>query len=613
MSKAHSSRTGSLGNLIRSALTSLKRVTGILKQAGSRLAVLVLLLTVLEAMLSIFSLYAIKLLVDAISANMAEGGDRLAIYQMLALAGGSILAASIAQSSANLARTKQGMLVSDVVNRQLHAKSVGLDLAFFESPRYHDTLQRARQAGPQRPAQVISNVIAIGRGTIMLGGIFVLLAAIEWRLLPVLLLTVGLALAVRLYFTRKLFAWRMRRAQMERKAGYLDWMLTSNVHATEMRLNRLGPLFIDTYSRLRQTIRGEHIAIERGRLLAELAVGAAGVIVFLGAGAFLITRALDGALTLGEVVLFVLLLRRAEGAGNEVVSAISRLVDDHLFLERLFAFMDIEPTIERAPATASAPAYTLLPAVKQGVVLQNVSFTYEGSHTPSLQGVNLTLETGRITALVGANGSGKTTLIKLLTRLYDPTEGRILLDGTDIRAFDPLEYRKLFSVILQAFATYPESIAENIRFGDPEATEARARIVDAARRAGAEEFIKALPRGFDTPLTKLFDDGHDLSLGQWQRVALSRAFFPHSRFVIMDEPTSAVDPVAEADLFDDFRNRLGERAALIISHRLSTVRQADYTYVLDGGRILEHGTHDDLVARDGPYANLFIRQARGYQ
>ena len=242
-----------------------------------------------------------------------------------------------------------------------------------------------------------------------------------------------------------------------------------------------------------------------------------------------------------------------------------------------------------------------------------MGFTYPGAQSPALSHVSLHLKPGSSLALVGANGSGKTTLIKLLSRLYDPTSGRVLLDGQDIRDFDPLAYRKLFSVILQEFSMYPETIAENIRYGDPEAEADRQRIIDAACRGGADSFIEALPRAYDTPLTKLFDDGHDLSLGQWQRVALSRAFFPDSRFVIMDEPTSAVDPVAEADLFDDFRERLGGRAALVISHRLSTVRQADYTYVLDGGHILEHGTHDDLVARDGPYAELFSRQARNYR
>jgi len=586
-------------------------VIGILREASSTLALLVVVLTLLDAALSIFSLYAIKLLVDEISANLADSGDRESIYQMLALAGGTILGASIVQSAANLARTKQGMLVSDVVDRKLHAKSVALDLSFFESPLYHDTLQRARDAGAQRPAQVVGNVVAIGRSGLILAGILVMLGAIEWRLLPVLLITVGLALAVRLFFTRKLFAWRMRRAQMERKAGYLDWMLTSNIHATELRLNRLGPVFINTYSRLRQTIRTEQLSIERARLLAELVVGAIGVGVFIAAGAYLVTQALDGALSFGEVVLFVLLLRRAEGAGNEVVSSISRLVDDHLFLERLFTFLDIEPSIEKSAAANSS--ITRLPTLNEGLVFEHVSFTYEGSSTPALQDVNITLAAGRITALVGANGSGKTTLIKLLTRLYDPSDGRVLIDGTDIRSVDPVAYRRLFSVILQEFAMYPETIAENIRFGAPEEADSRARILDAARRGGADRFIDALPRGYDTPLTKLFDDGHDLSIGQWQRVALSRAFFPHSRFVIMDEPTSAVDPIAEADLFDDFRNRLGNRAALIISHRLSTVRQADYTYVLDGGRILEHGTHDELVTRNGPYATLFNRQARNYK
>jgi ATP-binding cassette subfamily B protein len=214
---------------------------------------------------------------------------------------------------------------------------------------------------------------------------------------------------------------------------------------------------------------------------------------------------------------------------------------------------------------------------------------------------------------VGENGSGKTSLIKLLTRLYDPTQGRITLDGRDIRSFDPVDYRRIFSVIFQDYSRYAATVGDNIRFGDVRQHETTPRIMKAAQQADAEVFIRTLDQGYDTPLTRMFDDGRELSLGQWQRVALARAFFPQSEFIIMDEPTSAMDPRAEFELFENFRAKIGHRAALIISHRLSTVRMADYTYVLEKGRIIEQGTHDNLVAARGHYADLFERQGRHYR
>jgi ATP-binding cassette subfamily B protein len=576
-------------------------------ESGPWLTAAVILATLLEAALSIGSLYAIKLLVDSIGTGLQSSKAHSDIFWYLGLTGGSLIFAAIAQSVANLLRMRQGFLVGDVVNGKIHERAIELDLSFYESPQYFDSLQKAREAGGQRPAQVIGNVINGVRGIVVLSAILIMLAAIEWRLLPVLLITVGMALVVRLFFTDRLFQWRMMRAQLERRTGYLDWMITSDHHAKELRINQLGSHFAQQFKEMQTKIRTEQMSIEQNRAVAELLVTAVGSLVFIGAAAFLIDAALNGALSLGQVVMFVLLLRRAEGSGNEVVSSITRLVDDHLYLGRLFDFFDTKPKIVSDPA----PVPICLP-LQTGIQMENVSFKYEGSSRTSVTGLNFELKPGRIVALVGENGSGKTTLIKLLNRLYDPTEGRILLDGTDIRHLDPEAYRALFSVIFQDYSCYAETVTNNIRFGNVALPYGEEAIARAAADAGAESFIDALPAKYQTPLTKLFDEGHELSIGQWQRVALARSFFPESQFVIMDEPTSAVDPAAEFELFENFRERLGQRGALIISHRLSTVRQADFTYVLGDGRIIEAGTHDELLALDGAYARLFNMQAKHY-
>jgi ATP-binding cassette, subfamily B, bacterial len=580
----------------------------VIAHSGRGLAVGVGVATFVESGLSLAALYTLNLLVDAVNSGLTAAANRALIPAYLGLTGGLLIASVAARSVANLLQMSQGLRVSDYVNRRIHGQAIALDLAFYESPAYFDSLQKAREAGPERPAQVVGNVIGLARGAVMLTGILAMLAAIEWRLLPVLLAVVGIALLVRIHFTRRLFAWRMSRAQMERRAGYLDWVLTSNVHAKELRLNGSGEHFVKQFSSLRDKIRTEQIEIERRRLLVEFAVAVAGAAIFVGAGSWLLTLAFAGTVTLGQVVVFILLLRRAEGTGNDVVASLSRIVDDYLFLDRLFAFLDIAPKMRSPTRPVAVPS-----ALRDGVQFENVSFAYPDSSEQSLKDVSFQLPPGRIVALVGENGSGKTTLIKLLTRLYDPTEGRITLDGRDIREMDPLQYRRLFSAIFQDYAVYPETVAENIRFGDVTIPNKRARIEEAARRGGATSFIDRLALGFDTPLTKMFDNGHDLSIGQWQRLALSRSFYPDSRFIIMDEPTSAVDPAAEFELFENLRTRLAGRGALIISHRLSTVRQADHTYVLDKGRILEAGTHEQLMSLDGCYADLFGRQARQYR
>lgn len=573
---------------------------------GASLAVLALSLAEVAAGMAL--LVGVKLLVDAVTARIAATGaiaDPGPLLAGLAALGALTVLAAGLQRLADYARTRQGLDVADHVDRAIHARAIAVDLAFYESPAYHDSLQRARAAGSQRPAQVVATLAQLLRGGLFLAGALALLAALDWRLVPLLAASLGLALVVRVHFSRVLFDWRHRRAQMERRAGYLDWLLTSEHHAKELRLGGLGAALAARYADLRGLIRAEHLRIERRRLLAELAAATAGALVLVGAAVWLVLRVIDGATGPGDLVLFLLLFRRAEMSGREVVSALARLDDDRLYLGQLFDFLEVRPTMQ--PPAEPRP---LPDPIREGLRFEGVGFTYPDADRPALAGIDLHLAPGAITAIVGENGSGKTSLVKLLCRLHDPTEGRITLDGTDIRSHDPAAYRRLFSVIFQDFAQYAETVADNIRFGDLTRPADDPCIARAARLAGAERFIADLPQGLDTPLTRLFDDGRELSLGQWQRVALARAFFPDSRFVVMDEPTSAVDPAAEADLFESFRARLGGRGALIISHRLSTVRLADRIVVLAGGRIREQGSHDELMAEGGAYAHLVARQTR---
>lgn len=585
-------------------------VIALLSRSAPALSLGVGVLTILNAFAGLGVLYLIKILVDTITGVLTEQPEQGfgAIVFTLVLVGLATLATALIQGVLNVLRMRQGLLVSDYVDRELHRTAIAVDLRFYETPKYYDALEQARYGGAQRPARAVSNAITLFSAGLTLIGIFALITSVEWRLIPLLAIPILLALGVRLYFTRQLFNWRMSRAQKERRASYLDMLMTHQYHAKELRLNRIGSHLSDEYSAIRKDIREGEIRIEQNRHIADFFFTMIAAFVFIGASAWLLHQSMTASREIGDVVLFVLLLRRAEASGNQFIGNVSSIVDDHLYLQRIFEFLRTRPEITAPENPVSVPA-----PLKSGIKLENVSFQYDDGEKLALKDINLEIRPQQIVALVGENGSGKTTLIKMLTRLYDPSAGRVTLDGIDIRNFDPESYRALMSAIFQDYIGYANTAAENIQFGDVNMPKDDARIIQSAENAGADGIIKSLPMGFDTPLTKIFDNGRELSIGQWQRIALARSFYPKSSFVILDEPTSAVDPKAEFDLFEDFRSKLGDRGALVISHRLSTIRQADYTYVLENGQIVEHGTHDALVEKRGKYADLFEKQGRHYK
>ncbi len=287
---------------------------------------------------------------------------------------------------------------------------------------------------------------------------------------------------------------------------------------------------------------------------------------------------------------------------------LSTLYQDNLFLTNLYEFLELEPQVKPSPTVFPTPR-----PMQQGIVCEDVEFGYAASSRKALRKVNLVIHPGETVALVGENGSGKTTLVKLLCRLYDPTAGRITIDGIDIRQFDITDLRRQISVTFQDYVKYHMTAKENVWLGNIDLDPSDARISKAAFRSGADAVIQTLPQGYDTVLGNQFYDGEELSIGQWQKVALARAFARDSQVIILDEPTSALDPKAEYEVFKKFRELIKDQAAILITHRLSTVRMADRIYVMDQGCIVESGTHDELLSNQGFYANLFEMQARNYR
>ncbi|HOL17647.1 MAG TPA: ABC transporter ATP-binding protein, partial [Bacillota bacterium] len=385
-------------------------------------------------------------------------------------------------------------------------------------------------------------------------------------------------------------------------------MLTDIFHAKEVRLFDLGELFRRRHLDLRELIRRERLALAKTRSRFELLAQAGTVAALYGLLAFVAWRVIAGTMTLGDMVMYHQAFQRAQTALQGLMAGLAGLYEDSLFLKHFYDFLDLKPRVAAPRHAAAVPR-----PMRAGIELQNVTFRYPGSDRDVLCGVNLHLRPGEVVALVGDNGAGKTTLAKLLCRLYDPDGGRITMDGIDFRQFDPRALRREITMIFQDFVQYPLTARENIWIGDVLLDPADGRIIRASRQAGAEEVISRLPQGYETILGKRFDRGMEISIGEWQKIALARAFLREAQLIILDEPTSAMSVRAEYELFQSFRELLRGRAALLISHRFSTVGMADRICVLEGGRIIEQGSHAELLKRGGRYARMYGLQAQYYR
>jgi ATP-binding cassette subfamily B protein len=411
------------------------------------------------------------------------------------------------------------------------------------------------------------------------------------------------AAVVRLRFSSKLYSWKRRRTEMERRAQYVHWLLTDSGHAKEVRTFALGKRFREQYVQLRDQLRRESLGLASRRSLADLLAGAVAVFATFGAFAYIAWRAVQGAISVGLMVAYYQAFQTSLGSLQAVLRGFAALYEDSLFLSDYDEFMSLESHVLSPPDARRLPT-----PMQTGIIFEGVSFGYPNTARTALKDISLTILPGQITALVGANGSGKTTLVKLLCRLYDPSAGRITLDGVDLRDFDLLELRRQLNIMFQDFSQYQLTARENINIGDVDVDPPSPAIETAARDAGVHETIGALRDGYETSLGKWFEGGEELSAGEWQRLALARVFLRKAQVLVLDEPASALDPQAEWDVYQHLRDLAGERAVVVVSHRLSTVRSADMIYVFDQGHIVESGKHDELVALGGQYASMLRAQ-----
>ncbi len=568
-------------------------------------------LTILQGVLPLAAVWLLKLIVDAIARGITES-DHSAAFRHVALLIGLAavvgLAAVIMRSLGALTDQILGRAVTDHVTDLIHAKSVAVDLEYYENPEYHDALYRAQQEAPFRPMSTVSNLTSTGQALVTLLSMAGLLLTLHWAVGLIVLAAAVPGAVVRFLYSGRLFAWQRKQTEVERQSYYAHWLLTDSAHAKEIRLFDLGDRFRVWHRELRQRLRRGLIGIAARRSLAELSSGAVAVLAVFGAFAYIAWRALKGSISVGLVVLYYQAFQTSLGSLQAVLRGLAALYEDSLFLSFYDEFMALEPRV--LPPDHPLP---LPRPMQQGIRFEHVDFSYPDTDRTALRDLSLTIRPGEVTALVGPNGSGKTTLVKLLCRLYDPSSGAVTMDGTDLRRFDLVDLRREMSVIFQDFAQYQLTARENIRLGNVGLTESDPVIEAAARDSGADETIRGLRHGYDTILGKWFDEGEELSVGEWQKVALARAFVRDAQILVLDEPTSALDPQAEWDVFQHIKELARGRAVILISHRFSTVRSADQIHIFDQGRIIESGTHEELVALGGRYAEMYEVQARAYR
>jgi ATP-binding cassette subfamily B protein len=552
------------------------------------------------------------LFVDVVSNAFQDDGSNAeqlrsdALYYVF-LEAGLVVLMTGAQRISTVCQSILRVLLGNKINVMILEKALTLELAHFEDAEYYDKLVRARREASSRPLSLVIKTFDLFRDVIALTTIGIWL----FQFSPYAVLLLGLAgvpaFLAEAKFSGEAFRIHRRRSAERRMQIYLEMVLTREDGVKEVKLLQLGRLFLERYVDIFRNIYKEDRSLVLRRGFWGYILGLFASAAFYFAYGWVGFAAIAGAITIGQMTMYIAQFRLGQNSVTNSLTSINGMYEDNLYLSNLTEFLE-----HKVPEHTGDKAQGPDPA--DGIRFENVSFSYPGAQTPALNCVNLHIIPGESLAIVGENGSGKTTLIKLLTRLYAPTEGRILVDGLDLQEWDLDTIREKVGVIFQDFARYQLIVGENIGIGDVDSIGEDDQISEAARKGMAEAFVKDLPHKYRTQLGTWFKDGQELSGGQWQKIALSRAFMrSKADILILDEPTAAIDARAEAEIFAHFGDLTDNRISIIISHRFSTVRMANHIIVLEKAEIMEQGSHQQLLALDGQYATLFNLQAKGYQ
>ena len=586
-----------------------RRTLALVWASSPSLLVYLSALSIAGAVLPLSIAYAGKRIIDAVVLHSRASTLNWVGVELLLVA----LSAGT-QRGQGLVRSLLGARLGTDVNVQILDKALRLDLSFFEDAEFYDKLTRARREASSRPVALLSESFSLVQNVVTLIGYAVLLAHFSaWIVLGLLLATLPATLS-EMRYSKIAFRIRNWRSPESRKLLYLEYVLANDEHVKEVKLFGIGPHLLARYKTLAESFFEEDKKLAVRRAVLTHLFSLIGTFAFYATYAIMAVAAALARITLGNLTLYVVSLRQGQQSFQSVLSGIGNLYEHNLYMSNLFSYLELAEANEREQHQRSARMLPELGPGSAGIRFEDVGFHYPGKESWALRHLDLEILPGDSIALVGENGAGKTTFVKLLAGLYEPSEGRIMLDGKDLSAWDPEQLRKRFGVLFQDFNKYQLKLGENIGLGSVDHLGDAPRIERAAERGGASELLATLPGGLDAPLGHWFEKGSELSGGQWQKVALARAFMrEEADILVLDEPTAALDAESEHAVFERFRELAKGRTTIVISHRFPTVRMARQIIVLEQGKIVERGSHEALLAEAGKYARMFQLQAQGYQ
>lgn len=585
---------------------NISRTLGLVWSVAGKWSVLAIGMIIVETVLFFGSIYALKMLVDTVSSSVNEGplwaGE---VLRSFVWAGALTIAYHIAKAFSVYVTEIQSTKVSEYIYAKIHEKAAALDYSFYESPAYFDILQRAKESGYDRPHAVVAALFDTLKQALGLIAIASVIFSIDALLLPLLVICILPTLFIRIYYSDKLNLLRIRHTALERQSDYFGSLLASESTAKEIRLFRLGDYFMSRLIGIRKAIVDERLKISYQRTIKEVMATVLATMGFFSCIGYVVWGTIQGVVSIGDIAIFLVVFPQVFNMMQGVTTGITVVYHNNIFVKSVFDLFDLKSVVK--PQVKAD--VTIDKRVPVSLELDKVSFTYPHANKPTLCNISLSLPEGKVVAIVGLNGAGKSTLMKLLCRLYEPTDGEIHLGNVNIKNLSVRQYQRYISAVFQDFCKYNLSVLENISLGNiSKSTHELGEVQSAAKSAGAHEFIKGLSHGYHTIMGRIFDNGNEVSIGQWQKIAIARALYSPSKFLVFDEATSALDAKSEQQFFDELKENLGGRGALVISHRHSTVRHADYIYVLSEGKIIESGTYELLQHQDGEFASLFKKE-----
>lgn len=570
------------------------RTLSLLGKSSPRWTTVNIGLALLSGIIPLLIIYFTKIIIDKVSTSHSSE----AIIIVIAF-GALLLINEICNILHTLSKELITQKITDYVYNILHKQSATLDISYFEDPKYHDIFHRARSEAVFRPARIANNTFRLIQNSIALFSILFIIINFHWIIAGIILLSAIPILIIRIRFSDILYNWKIEKTNTERKVRYYHWLLTSEKFIKEIRIFNIGNLFIKNFKESKETLNKERAEINFKRSIIEIIAQLFAVIVITGTFVFIVSQTISGRFSIGEMVLFFFIFQRGFSSIREILSCLSGLYEDNLFISDLMKFIGLKSNIHNQSKQENH-----ITKDTAHLTFKNVSFRYNFQNKETLNNINFSANKGEVIAILGENGAGKSTLLKLICRLYDASNGSITFNGEDIKSIALTDWQKKISVLFQDFSQYNFTLSENIEFGNTDKHASVDELKKICEMAGLKSLQERLPDGFNNTLGTTFDKSYEPSFGEWQKIALARALFKDSEILLLDEPTSGMDLKTEIEFIENLKHITKNKITFIITHKISTIKNADKIIVLSNGEIIESGSHNELLSLKGEYAML---------